>query len=111
MVTGTVATIQAFLPLMQRTEGLRRIVLTSSVAALAPGRFQGPYRAAKAAVMSIGETLALELEAEGIGTTIAIPSGMLPPELIDLGRRDLWSLPGPTRRRDGSDRSAATRIK
>lgn len=85
MVTGTVATIQAFLPLMQRTQGPRRIVLTSSVAALAPGRYQGPYRAAKAAVMSIGETLALELEGEGIGTTIAIPSGMLPPDLIDLG--------------------------
>lgn len=85
MVTGTVATIQAFLPLMQRTQGLRRIVLTSSVAALAPGRFQGPYRAAKAAVMAIGETLALELEAEGIGVTLAFPSGMLPPELIDLG--------------------------
>ena len=85
MVTGTVATIQAFLPLMQQTRGLRRIVLTSSVAALAPGRYQGPYRAAKAAVMSIGETLALELAEEGIGTTIAIPSGMLPPDLIDLG--------------------------
>jgi NAD(P)-dependent dehydrogenase (short-subunit alcohol dehydrogenase family) len=95
MVTGTVATIQAFLPLIQRTDGLRRIVLTSSVAALAPGRYQGPYRAAKAAVMSIGETLALELEAEGIGTTIAIPSGMLPPELIDLGREVVASGPQP----------------
>ena len=44
MVIGTVATIQAFLPLMQRSGGARRVVLTSSVAALAPGRFQGPYR-------------------------------------------------------------------
>jgi NAD(P)-dependent dehydrogenase (short-subunit alcohol dehydrogenase family) len=86
MVTGTVATVQAFLPLMRRTDGLRRIVLTSSVAALAPGRFQGPYRAAKAAVMSMGETLDLELSPEGIGTTVVFPSGMLPPELMELAR-------------------------
>jgi NAD(P)-dependent dehydrogenase (short-subunit alcohol dehydrogenase family) len=84
MVTGTVATVSAFLPLMQRSTGLRRIVVTSSVAALVPGRYQGPYRAAKAAVMSLGETLALELEDDGIATTIVFPSGMLPPELIPL---------------------------
>jgi NAD(P)-dependent dehydrogenase (short-subunit alcohol dehydrogenase family) len=84
MVAGTVATVSAFLPLMQRSDGLRRIVLTSSVAALVPGRYQGPYRAAKAAVMSLGETLALELEDEGIGTTIVVPSGMLPPALIPM---------------------------
>ena len=34
--------------------------------------------------MSLGETLALELEDEGISTTIAIPSGMVPPELVEL---------------------------
>lgn len=82
MVLGTVATINAFLPLIRQTFGPRRIVLTASAAALAPGRFQGPYRAAKAAVTSIGETLALELASEGIGTTIAFPSGMLGPDLI-----------------------------
>jgi NAD(P)-dependent dehydrogenase (short-subunit alcohol dehydrogenase family) len=79
MVIGTVATVQAFLPLLRASDGPRRIVLTSSAAALAPGRFQGPYRAAKAAVTSIGETLQLELEGEGIETTIVFPSGMLPP--------------------------------
>lgn len=86
MVTGTVATIQTFLPLMQRADGLRRIVLTASVAALTPGRFQGPYRAAKAAVVSIGETLDLELGPEGIGTTVVFPGGMLPPSLLELAR-------------------------
>jgi NAD(P)-dependent dehydrogenase (short-subunit alcohol dehydrogenase family) len=85
MVTGTVATIHAFLPLMRQSRGMRNIVLTSSVAAIAPGRYQGPYRAAKAAVMSIGETLALELGEEGITTTIAFPSGMLSPDLLELG--------------------------
>ncbi len=92
MVTGTVATIQTFLPLMQRAEGLRRIVLTASVAALAPGRFQGPYRAAKAAVVSIGETIDLELGPEGIGATIVFPGGMLPPSLLELAR-ELSRLP------------------
>jgi NAD(P)-dependent dehydrogenase (short-subunit alcohol dehydrogenase family) len=85
MVTGTVATVQAFLPLMRRSRGMRNLVLTSSVAAIAPGRYQGPYRAAKASVMSIGETLALELGDEGITTTIAFPSGMLHPDLLELG--------------------------
>jgi NAD(P)-dependent dehydrogenase (short-subunit alcohol dehydrogenase family) len=84
MVLGTVASVQAFLPLLRKTRGPRRIVLTSSVAALAPGRFQGPYRAAKAAVTSIGETLDLELGPEGIGTTIAFPAGMLAPEILDM---------------------------
>jgi NAD(P)-dependent dehydrogenase (short-subunit alcohol dehydrogenase family) len=86
MVTGTVATVLAFLPLLRAGEGDRRIVLTSSVAALAPGRFQAPYRAAKAAVTSIGETLDLELGPEGIGTTVAFPGGMLPADWLDFAR-------------------------
>jgi meso-butanediol dehydrogenase / (S,S)-butanediol dehydrogenase / diacetyl reductase len=86
MVVGTVATVQAFLPLVRATPGRRRIVLTASAAALAPGRFQGPYRAAKAAVTSIGETLDLELGPEGIGTTIVFPSGMLHPDLLEFVR-------------------------
>lgn len=81
-VVGTVATVQAFLPLLRATNGLRRIVLTSSVAALVPGRFQGPYRAAKAAVTSIGETLDRELGPEGIGTTVVFPSGMATEEML-----------------------------
>jgi NAD(P)-dependent dehydrogenase (short-subunit alcohol dehydrogenase family) len=86
MVLGTVRTVHAFLPLMRETSGLRRIVLTSSIAALVPGRYQGPYRASKAAVTSIGETLDLELGPEGIGTTIAFPSGMLTGEMLGMAR-------------------------
>ena len=82
MVIGVVASVQAFLPLMRSTSGFRRIVLTSSVAALAPGRFQGPYRAAKAAVTSIGETLDLEFGPQGIGATVIFPSGMADESLI-----------------------------
>lgn len=87
MVLGSVATVQAFLPMMRLTDGRRRIVLTSSVAALAPGRYQGPYRAAKAAVTSLGETLDAELSPEGIGATVVFPSGMVPAELVDLVRQ------------------------
>jgi NAD(P)-dependent dehydrogenase (short-subunit alcohol dehydrogenase family) len=87
IVVGTVATVQAFLPLMRDTTGTRRIVLTSSVAALAPGRFQGPYRAAKAAVTSIGETLDLELGPEGIGTTVVFPSGMANAAALEMHQR------------------------
>src|SRR4051794_17837972 len=87
MVVGTVATGKAFLPLMRASSGYRRIVLTSSTAALAPGRYQGPYRAAKAAVTSIGETLHRELhDAEGIGVTVAFPSGMQPNSIVDMAR-------------------------
>lgn len=92
MVLGTVASVQAFLPLLRETRGPRRIVLTSSVAALAPGRFQGPYRAAKAAVTSIGETLDLELGPEGIGTTIVFPAGMLAPEILDMAQEAMGAM-------------------
>ncbi len=83
MVVGTMATVQAFLPLMRETKGLRRITITASAAALQPGRFQGPYRVAKAAVTSLGETLDLELGPEGIGTTVIFPSGMMSPPRAD----------------------------
>jgi NAD(P)-dependent dehydrogenase (short-subunit alcohol dehydrogenase family) len=86
MLGGTVKTVEAFLPLVRETSGSRHIVLTASIAALAPGRFQGPYRAAKAALTSFGETLRRELEPEAIGTTIVFPSGMLPPDLADFVR-------------------------
>jgi NAD(P)-dependent dehydrogenase (short-subunit alcohol dehydrogenase family) len=86
MVGGTINTVEVFLPLVREASGNRHIVLTASIAALAPGRFQGPYRAAKAAVTSFGETLRRELEPEAIGTTIVFPSGMLPPELADFVR-------------------------
>jgi hypothetical protein len=37
-------------------------------------------------VVSIGETLDLELGPDGIGTTIVFPGGMLPPSLLELAR-------------------------
>lgn len=92
MVLGTIATMQAFLPVMRTTPGKRRIVITASVAAIAPGRYQGPYRASKAAVTSIAETINLELGPEGIGATVAFPSGMAQGEQLDAARAMLTNL-------------------
>ena len=86
-VLGTIATVNAFLPLMRRTpdsratEGhagriTRRIMITSSVAALRRSSHQGAYSASKAALTSYGDTLRNELRDEGIGVSILFPHGM-----------------------------------
>ncbi len=77
---------------MRKTASHRRIVITSSVAAIAPGRYQGPYRASKAAVTSLAETLDLELGPEGIGAIVAFLSGMIPDEHLELAREMLAKL-------------------
>jgi NAD(P)-dependent dehydrogenase (short-subunit alcohol dehydrogenase family) len=75
-VLGTIATVNAFLPLMRRSTGGRHIVLTSSVAALRRTSHQGAYSASKAALTSYGETLRTELSDERIGVSILFPHGM-----------------------------------
>src|SRR5688572_9980226 len=61
-VLGTIATVNAFLPLMRRSgPGERHVMLTSSVAALRRTSHQGAYSASKAALTSYGETLRNEL--------------------------------------------------
>jgi NAD(P)-dependent dehydrogenase (short-subunit alcohol dehydrogenase family) len=42
MVIGTLNTVHAFLPLLRQAVGLRRVVLTASAAALAPGSCKVP---------------------------------------------------------------------
>jgi NAD(P)-dependent dehydrogenase (short-subunit alcohol dehydrogenase family) len=75
-VMGVVRTVGAFLPLLRRRDGFRRIVLTASSGALVPGVRLAAYTASKAAVIAYGETLRLELADEGIGVTILVPAGM-----------------------------------
>jgi NAD(P)-dependent dehydrogenase (short-subunit alcohol dehydrogenase family) len=75
-VLGTIATVDAFLPLLRRSTGERHIVLTSSVAALRRTSHQGAYSASKVALTSYGETLRAELCDEGIGVSILFPHGM-----------------------------------
>ena len=77
-VLGTIATVNAFLPLMRRTAGpgTRRVMITSSVAALRRSSHQGAYSASKAALTSYGDTLRNELRDEGIGVSVLFPHGM-----------------------------------
>lgn len=79
-VLGTIATVNAFMPLMRRTPdsrpGMRRVVITSSVAALRRSSHQGAYSASKAALTSYGDTLRNELRDEGIGVSVLFPHGM-----------------------------------
>jgi NAD(P)-dependent dehydrogenase (short-subunit alcohol dehydrogenase family) len=75
-VLGTVRTVAAFLPLLRRRTGWRRIVLTASSGVFVPGARLGAYQTSKFAVWGFGETLRQELADEGIGVSILFPAGM-----------------------------------
>ncbi len=75
-VMGVVRTVNAFLPLLRRAEAPRRIVITSSNAAYAPGIRMGAYTTSKYAVTGYAETLRMELAEEDIGVSILFPAGM-----------------------------------
>jgi NAD(P)-dependent dehydrogenase (short-subunit alcohol dehydrogenase family) len=75
-VLGTVNTVDAFLPLLRAASGMRRILLTSSTSGVFAAPRLGAYTASKYAVTGYGETLRLELAAEGIGVTLLLPGGM-----------------------------------
>jgi NAD(P)-dependent dehydrogenase (short-subunit alcohol dehydrogenase family) len=75
-VLGTVRTVAAFLPLLRRGAGWRRIVLTASSGVFVPGVRLGAYQTSKFAVWGYGETLRQELADEGIGVSVLFPAGM-----------------------------------
>jgi NAD(P)-dependent dehydrogenase (short-subunit alcohol dehydrogenase family) len=75
-VLGTVRTVAAFLPLLRRRTGWRRIVLTASSGVFVPSVRLGAYQTSKFAVWGYGETLRQELAGEGIGVTVLFPAGM-----------------------------------
>jgi len=75
-VMGVVNTVAAFLPLLRKAEGNRRICLTASSSVLLPGERIGAYVASKFAVMGYGDVLRLELARENIGVSILYPAGM-----------------------------------
>lgn len=75
-VMGVVRTVNAFLPLMRRTDGARRIAITSSSAALTPGIRMAAYTTSKYAVTGYAETLRMELAPERIGVSVMFPAGM-----------------------------------
>ncbi len=75
-VLGTVATVDAFLPRLRAASGMRRVLLTTSTSATYAAARLGAYTASKYAVLGYGETLRLELAAEGIGVTMLMPGAM-----------------------------------
>lgn len=76
-VLGTIRTVRAFLPLLRRRDGYRRIVLTASLSVLAPAVRMAAYQTSKFAVLGFGETLRHELAPEGIGVSVLFPGGMM----------------------------------
>jgi NAD(P)-dependent dehydrogenase (short-subunit alcohol dehydrogenase family) len=75
-VMGLANTVQVFLPLIRAASGNRRIVVTSSSSAIAPGVRLAAYITSKFAVVGYGEALRMELAAEGIGVSVLFPASM-----------------------------------
>jgi NAD(P)-dependent dehydrogenase (short-subunit alcohol dehydrogenase family) len=76
---GVIHGLHSFLPILRRQQAPAHIVNTASIAGLLSGvAFIGPYSAAKAAVVSISETLAQEFAfAElPIGVSVLCPSAV-----------------------------------
>jgi len=73
---GTVATIDALLPLVREANGERHLVFTSSISGLVAAPRLAAYTASKFAVTGYAETLRIELADEGIGVSVLFPGGM-----------------------------------
>lgn len=69
---GAMKTVRACLPVMRR-QGHGRIITTTSVAAIVPLPFQGGYSAVKAAMLTLTETLSMELQGSGIQCSSVLP--------------------------------------
>ena len=69
---GSLKTIQACLPVFRR-QGFGRIVTITSVMAILQLPFQGFYSAAKAALLSLSESLSMELKGTGIECCSILP--------------------------------------
>lgn len=76
---GVVHGVHTFLPIMRKQGTPGHIVNTASIAGLQSGiPFLAPYSASKVAVVSISETLRIELQMAGapIGVSVLCPSGV-----------------------------------
>ena len=69
---GSLRTIQACLPVFRR-QGFGRIITVTSVMAILQLPFQGFYSAAKAALLSVSESLSMELKCTGIECCSVLP--------------------------------------
>jgi NAD(P)-dependent dehydrogenase (short-subunit alcohol dehydrogenase family) len=72
---GVVHGVGVFLPILQSAPGGGHIVNTASMAGLRPGPNLGAYSVTKYGVVSLTETLAIELEQDGsqVGATVLCP--------------------------------------
>jgi NAD(P)-dependent dehydrogenase (short-subunit alcohol dehydrogenase family) len=70
-VIGTLAVIQAFLPLLRRARG--RIVNVGSTSGRIAGPFIGPYCASKFALEAMSRTLRAELRPAGVSVSVVEP--------------------------------------
>ena len=77
-LTGVYATSRALIPLMLEGDG-GRIVNIASVAGLVPLRLQSAFVAAKAGVINLTRSMALELGPQGILTNCVAPGSTLTP--------------------------------
>ncbi len=69
---GSLKTIQAALPVM-RSQGFGRIITITSVMAILQLPFQGFYSSVKAALLSLSESLSMELKGTGIECCSILP--------------------------------------
>jgi NAD(P)-dependent dehydrogenase (short-subunit alcohol dehydrogenase family) len=70
---GTVNGLQTFLPRMLAHGQGGHIVNTSSIGAISPGPGGIAYLTAKAALVTLSESLRMELQEDGIGVTVLVP--------------------------------------
>ncbi len=71
-VMGNVWLCQAVVPIMKQNGG-GKIINVASIAGLSPGNFQGIYSMTKAAVISLTQSLAMELGSENIQVNAVAP--------------------------------------
>ncbi|MEM7702859.1 MAG: SDR family oxidoreductase [Pseudomonadota bacterium] len=86
-VEGALNTVRAFIPLVEKAEGLRHVGFTASSNTLGrvPAGPFGTYAASKWALLGIAESVAGAAEAKNIGSTIFCP-GLLDTRIWDGGR-------------------------
>lgn len=86
-VLGLTTTIRLALPHLRKTRG--RVVLLASVAGMLPMPGTGPYGASKAAVISIGRTLSVELHGSGVTCTTICP-GFVESEIYGVDNEGVY---------------------
>ncbi|MCC6647492.1 MAG: SDR family NAD(P)-dependent oxidoreductase [Polyangiaceae bacterium] len=69
---GPIHGCHAWVPRMKR-RGRGHVLNVASIAGVASAPLMGPYNVAKAGVISLSETLAAELEKDGVGVTVLCP--------------------------------------